>query len=137
MDGRVMTPIPCCVHSLPPLTSSVPVARSLVRGALTDWRLTGLEPGAALVVTELVSNAIRHGEDITLCLHLDGDRALTVEVWDSSPQPPVRRDPGPYDPRGRGLQLVDAYADVWGFRDRHDRGKIVWARLRAGRPAER
>jgi anti-sigma regulatory factor (Ser/Thr protein kinase) len=135
MDGRVTTQIPCRVLALPPVAASVPRARSLVRGMLTGWGLTALELSARLVASEFVSNAIRHGEEITLCLYLEEPDTLVVEVWDSDPDPPARRNPDPFDPCGRGLMLVDAYADAWGYRVRPDEGKIIWARLVAG-PAE-
>jgi anti-sigma regulatory factor (Ser/Thr protein kinase) len=136
MDGRLTTQTSCCVLALKPVAASVPMARNLVSGALSDWRLTELEEGAGLVASEFVSNAIRYGDDITLYLYLEGRGRLVVEVWDSSPEPPAQQDPDPYDVRGRGLQLVDAYADSWGYRIRDDRGKIIWARLVAGRPVE-
>lgn len=136
MDGRVTTQTPCCVLALKPVAAAVPMARSLVSGALANWRLSDLEEGAALVTSEFVSNAIRYGDDITLYLYREGRDGLVVEVWDSSPEPPTRQDPDLYDLGGRGLQLVDAYADSWGYRVRDDHGKTIWARLVAGGPAK-
>lgn len=129
------TQTPRCVLALKPIAASVPMARNLVSGMLSKWRLTALIEGATLVVSEFVSNAIRYGSDITLYLYLKGPGNLVVEVWDSSPEPPAQQDPHPYDVCGRGLQLVDAYADSWGYRAHDDRGKIIWARLVTGHPA--
>jgi hypothetical protein len=48
-----------------------------------------------------------------------------VEVDDPSPLPPVLQDPGPHDEGGRGLRIVDSFADDWGVRPL-EHGKTVW-----------
>lgn len=91
---------------------------------------------AELVVSELVTNAVRHGcvpgRLVALRLVYDLEKTVTIEVSDAGDRrPPAapsgdRRDD--LSESGRGLTLVAAFADAWGVRDR-DIGKTVWARL--------
>ncbi|RPE46484.1 serine phosphatase RsbU (regulator of sigma subunit) [Streptomyces sp. Ag109_O5-1] len=102
-------------------------ARSDVSRQLSDWGLADLDFTAELVVSELVTNAIRYGTaPITLCLiH---DRTLLCEVSDASSTTPHMRRARGFDEGGRGLLLVAQLADRWGTRHaRH--GKTVWAEL--------
>ncbi|MFF5963201.1 SpoIIE family protein phosphatase [Streptomyces collinus] len=125
-------------------------ARALVRAALTEWTGLGL-PGAehltdrladdaALVVSELVTNAVVHaGTDVEMECRLEGDApgtaALVVEVSDHHPsRAPRGSEPEtPHDTpeHGRGLRLVGALSEAWGITYRTGR-KTVWARLPAG-----
>jgi anti-sigma regulatory factor (Ser/Thr protein kinase) len=84
-----------------------------------------------LVATELVTNAYDHaGGAVRVRLSYEpAVRRLLVEVDDATTDPPVRREPNPRAPRGRGLQLVEGLAKVWGCRLRPDGGKTVWALL--------
>lgn len=84
---------------------------------------------AALLTTELAANAVRHAtvDRFYLTLHCDADR-VRVEVADGSLEPPVVLRPDPMATSGRGLQLVDALADRWGF-ERREHGKVVWFEL--------
>jgi anti-sigma regulatory factor (Ser/Thr protein kinase) len=107
-------------------------ARALLRAAADDWDLDGeLYQDAAMVVTELVANAVDHARTpSTLTLCREG-RDLRLSVRDARPGSPPR--PRPIDPRaarGRGLQMVDALAAAWGVTPHAD-GKTVWARLGA------
>ena len=88
---------------------------------------------AALLTTELVSNAIRHTRDeLVLTVHLAGGR-LRVGVADSSHRRPQLVQAGSRDTSGRGLHLVDALADEWGVDpDERGLGKTVWFELAAG-----
>jgi anti-sigma regulatory factor (Ser/Thr protein kinase) len=68
---------------------------------------------------------------IRLRLSTDGMVAL-VEVWDENFDLPKTTQPGPDDESGRGLMLVDALTERWGWDlPPSGRGKIVWALLRA------
>jgi anti-sigma regulatory factor (Ser/Thr protein kinase) len=88
-----------------------------------------------LTVSELVTNAIEAAlrarptpmlAPIPVRLWLASDLdAVLVQVWDSSPQMPVRRHPGPNDERGRGLILVADLCRAWGMYWKGG-GKIVW-----------
>lgn len=106
---------------------SVAQARELARGQLDAWDLTPLADTTELLVSELVTNALRHGEgDIRLRLLLD--HTLVCEVWDAGMVQPRRRRARDTDEGGRGLQLVDLLSAGWGSR-RIPRGKTVWFEL--------
>jgi anti-sigma regulatory factor (Ser/Thr protein kinase) len=85
---------------------------------------------ALLVLSELVTNAIVHaGDGCTIDVrHSDG--LLRLEVRDWSPHEPVVRSVAPTDVGGRGLHVVDALADEWGWELMAD-GKRVWAVVHA------
>jgi anti-sigma regulatory factor (Ser/Thr protein kinase)/putative methionine-R-sulfoxide reductase with GAF domain len=81
-----------------------------------------------LVVSELVTNAVTHGEGpIHVDLSLD-PRTIRVEVADASSSPPVARIPHPDVPGGRGIHLVAAAAREWSYRSTTS-GKTVWAEI--------
>lgn len=112
--------------------SCVGMARRELGTALAGWGLSELEDSAALVLTELLSNAVRHARvagrqiETRFVARPDG---LRIEVHDASPDPPEPRTPEPESCGGRGLILVDALADTWGVSERNGPGKIVWADL--------
>src|SRR5712692_2673067 len=103
------------------LAGAVPSARAHVQQLLWEWGRTELSQDAGLVVSELVGNAVKASADIgpgvaSILLWLGSDtRAVLVAVADASPQPPKRLDPGTHAERGRGLALVDAFSDRWGW----------------------
>ena len=112
---------------LPPQPTSVGRSRELACAKLDQWGLGELVEVAELLVSELVTNALRHGEgDIRLRLLLD--RTLVCEVWDSGLVQPRRRRARDTDEGGRGLLLVSMLARSWGSR-RTPRGKTVWFEL--------
>jgi len=117
-------------HSLPDSPSASSVARRAVADACHAWQLPGLVEDAELVVTELVSNAVRHAPgDIHLLIVLR-ERFLHLSVRDCNPDPPRRRLPDVDSGEGgRGLLLLDAVAAGWGSIPAHG-GKRVWATLR-------
>jgi anti-sigma regulatory factor (Ser/Thr protein kinase) len=111
--------------------SSVGAARhwaadELLRGdaRLSDHELAVLE----LLVTETVSNAIRHGRGpVSLELTRDVDTgAVHVAVHDGEPAAPVLRDVGSHATGGRGIALVDRLAQSWGTDLEGAQGKTVW-----------
>ncbi|NKE55671.1 ATP-binding protein [Lentzea sp. PSKA42] len=104
-------------------------ARQVVREAAASWELPeDLADDAQLVVTELVSNGIDHGEGpITLTVSRTTSGML-VEVHDESPKQPQLRPVNPSSARGRGMQLVQALSVRWGTTPGKD-GKVVWAEL--------
>ncbi|GAA1925748.1 SpoIIE family protein phosphatase [Streptantibioticus ferralitis] len=113
--------------TLPPQGQSVAQARELTRDRLEAWGLGELVDTTELLVSELVTNALRHGKgDIRLRLLLD--RTLVCEVWDSDLVQPRRRRARDTDEGGRGLQLVSLLSESWGSR-RTPRGKTVWFEL--------
>jgi PAS domain S-box-containing protein len=113
--------------TLPPVGQSVARARELTRDRLQAWHLDDLVDTSELLVSELVTNALRHGKgDIRLRLLLD--RTLVCEVWDSDLVQPRRRRARDTDEGGRGLQLVSLLSSNWGSR-RTPLGKTVWFEL--------
>ncbi|AZQ37177.1 PAS domain S-box protein [Streptomyces cyaneochromogenes] len=113
--------------TLPREPRSVGRAREHARGQLLSWDLEPLVDTTELLVSELVTNALRYGEgDIRLRLLLD--RTLVCEVWDSGLVQPRRRRARDTDEGGRGLQLVGLLSAAWGSR-RTPRGKTVWFEL--------
>ncbi|MDT0573443.1 SpoIIE family protein phosphatase [Streptomyces sp. DSM 3412] len=102
-------------------------ARAHVTRQLEDWGLGELDFTAELVVSELVTNAIRYGRP-PVRLRLIRDRTLICEVSDSGGTTPHLRRARGYDEGGRGLLLVAQLAEDWGTR-RARQGKTVWAEL--------
>ncbi|TSB18101.1 SpoIIE family protein phosphatase [Streptomyces benahoarensis] len=113
--------------SLAPEARSVARARELARDQLTDWGLEELVDTTELLVSELVTNALRHGHG-EIRLRLLRDRSLVCEVWDADLAQPRRRRARDTDEGGRGLQLVGLLSAGWGSR-RTPRGKTVWFEL--------
>ncbi|MGO9078819.1 MAG: SpoIIE family protein phosphatase [Streptosporangiaceae bacterium] len=112
---------------LPAELTSAGRARLLVRRPLRRWDLAELIPTTELLVSELVTNAVRYAQGrIGLRLVLEG--ALVCEVLDDSAALPRLRHPEDDDERGRGLQIVSQIAQRWGAR-RTPAGKVVWCEL--------
>lgn len=140
-----------CV-ALPARAASVATARMHTRALMEKWNLMALVDDAEVVVSEIVTNAIKATnampggashpelydrlEVVCLCVFLDGED-LVVEVWDPKYETPERREVALYDEGGRGLWLVESLSRRWGTRWPPTGGKIVWARLAcpAARPA--
>ena len=105
-------------------------ARALLNDAVEDWDLDDeLHQDAAMVITELVANAVDHARTpSTLTLEFDA-RGLRIAVRDARPGRSLRALPvDPTAPRGRGLQMIEALAVAWGVAQDVD-GKTVWAVL--------
>jgi len=112
-------------HVLEPHLGSPRRARVLLRRACLDWALGNAYDDAALVVTELVTNAVRHtGTPCMLTVTLDGE-GLRLAVRDEGPLPPALLDDRQ---RGAGLRIVTTLARHWGVVPHAD-GKTVWARF--------
>jgi serine phosphatase RsbU (regulator of sigma subunit)/anti-sigma regulatory factor (Ser/Thr protein kinase) len=110
--------------------AAVAGARANVSRQLGVWGLEELEFTAELVVSELVTNAIRYGRP-PIRLRLIHDRTLMCEVSDAGSTTPHLRRARVFDEGGRGLFLVAQLADHWGTRHaRH--GKTVWAECAPG-----
>ena len=106
-------------------------ARRAMARAAELWRLDrDMTDTALLLVSELATNAIRHGTPpVRMFLRMDSGR-LRVEVSDSSPALPQVEHPGPDQTGGRGLQIVQQLAARWGaYGSRTRLGKTVWFEL--------
>ncbi|GAA2258917.1 MULTISPECIES: SpoIIE family protein phosphatase [Kitasatospora] len=112
---------------LPAELTSVGKARDLACGWLLTRGLDELVDTTELLVSELVTNALRHGRG-EIRLRLLRDRTVVCEVWDDGYAQPRQRRAQETDEGGRGLQLVSLLAERWGSR-RTPNGKIVWFEL--------
>ena len=129
--------VPVLERSFPAQPISAGVARVWLSDVLdvlhADGILTGAGPDlltiAQLLLTELVTNAVRHSDHPVLVRLHPGPGLLRVDVEDTSERMPVLRQPEDAVAEGRGLRLVDGLADDWGVR-LVDRGKVVWFELR-------
>jgi anti-sigma regulatory factor (Ser/Thr protein kinase) len=125
------------------LPVSVRSARLHVRHLLREWRLEALTDTVELVVSEIITNAVRacagiaaegtvtgparHAPWLRFWVTSDGQRVLT-QVWDIEQRRPVCQDTGLDAEAGRGLLLVDALCARWGcYAPGPPGGKIVWA----------
>ncbi|MFJ3728216.1 SpoIIE family protein phosphatase [Streptomyces sp. NPDC090045] len=113
---------------LEPDLSLVAHARELVVDRLADWELDELGFVTELVVSELVTNAIRYAGG-PVGLRLIRDRVLVCEVSDPSSTQPRLRRARETDEGGRGLFLVAQLTDRWGCRFT-SRGKTIWTEPR-------
>ncbi|MGH4029060.1 SpoIIE family protein phosphatase [Actinomycetota bacterium Odt1-20B] len=108
--------------------SEVGRARELVRERLASWHLDALADSAALLVSELVTNAVRHSGSGGVELRLVRAATLTCEVADADHTLPTLTSAGPGDESGRGLNVVSGIAKEWGT-SRTSTGKTVWFEL--------
>jgi signal transduction histidine kinase len=105
-------------------------ARTHADSVMKRWHLVA--DGLESVVTELVSNAVRHaGGSLSFGLIYEHD-TVTVEVTDPSSALPAVKPATAFDPTGRGLVIVENFACHWGVRP-GPAGKVVWAELSAHR----
>jgi serine phosphatase RsbU (regulator of sigma subunit)/anti-sigma regulatory factor (Ser/Thr protein kinase) len=117
------------VLDVPMRDSFVGEARSWASGHLEEWGLADSAFVTELVVSELVTNAIRYGRP-PVQLRLINDQSLICEVTDSSTTAPHMRRARSFDEGGRGLLLVAQLTQRWGTR--HSRvGKTIWCEQRA------
>ncbi|MFE3141825.1 SpoIIE family protein phosphatase [Streptomyces scopuliridis] len=99
-------------------------ARRLARRALARWDLEELSDSVELLISEVVTNAVRYAER-PVTLRLLRTDVLRCEVGDDSPQLPRQRRARDTDEGGRGLFLVNRLARRWGA-TRLSTGKVVW-----------
>lgn len=108
--------------------------RSACLGTLESWGLVALAFTTELILSELITNAIRYGAQ-PIRVRLLYDRALICEVFDGTSASPHLRRAATTDEGGRGLFLVAQFAQRWGTRYTPN-GKIIWTEqsLDGGRP---
>lgn len=116
--------------TLPSTPYSVQMARFYVRAALNYHDLGQYAADAETIVSELATNAVTHADGPTIGLEVErlDSGAVSVTVADTSPVPPVMRDPGEEFEHWRGLHVVNALAARWGWTSQ-ETGKSVYAVL--------
>lgn len=111
----------------PPEPISVSLTRKFLREALDLWSLEGVGDAAAVVLSELATNAILHARtEFTVRLSCTGRQTLRLSVTDGSTRLP-RRTRDLHGPSGRGLPLVAGLSTEWGAMLNGMDGKTVWA----------
>jgi len=119
---------------LAPLPSAIPCARLHAVHVLHEWGLRALAEDAALIVSELMTNAadasvaLPQRPPVALRL-LASEKSLMIEAWDHSPHDLEPRAADPGAECGRGLTVVAALSDRWGSERTGHRRKVVWAEL--------
>jgi anti-sigma regulatory factor (Ser/Thr protein kinase) len=119
------------------LPSAVPCGRAHTRLVLGEWRLGQLADDAEMLVSELLTNALRASWTLAypgaVALRLLADpRCLLIEVWDQAPGDP---QPGPAEDdaeSGRGFTVIEALSARWGTRRVSRTLKVIWCELLTG-----
>lgn len=108
-------------HAPESVTSARRFARDVLETAPGEAR-----DAIALMISELASNCIRHtdtGFELTIS---QTDTEIRVEATDRGAGVPTMRTPGPTDPDGRGLQIIDMLSGAWGVERLPNDAKTVW-----------
>ncbi|MFE3286136.1 SpoIIE family protein phosphatase, partial [Streptomyces sp. NPDC059233] len=105
--------------------SAVSAVRNAAARKLEEWGLPELSFATELILSELITNAVRHGR-APVRVRLLYDHTLTCEVWDGSSTAPHLRYAATTDEGGRGLFLVAQLSEHWGTRYTAE-GKVIWA----------
>ncbi len=111
-----------------PLPESVPAARHFVLDVLRSWGHDGLTADAALIVSELATNALAHAVTPFRALVERRDGGVRIGVEDATDAPLERRSRSMDAVDGRGVDIVEALSDTWGAQALPG-GKVVWADL--------
>jgi PAS domain S-box-containing protein len=124
---QILGPSHVATREVPSDPAMVAEARAWASHRLAEWGLQEAAFALELVVSELVTNAIRHGSP-PIRLRLIRDAAIICEVSDGSNTSPRMRQAMTFDEDGRGLLLVAQVSQRWGARH-HAVGKTIWAEI--------
>jgi hypothetical protein len=117
------------VRTFDPVGSAPADARRFVTATLAGWSRIDRLDDAAVIVTELATNAVMHaGTEFTVTVSDRPDGTVRIGVSDRGGAPPRPRRAAPLEGSGRGLSLIAALAAAWGT-ERLPGGKVVWAEL--------
>lgn len=138
-QGGFPDALACALTARP---ESVKLARDFARTTLYSWGMPDLFDDLGLVVSELVTNALRHAlsvdgldrpsdelthlSPIRVTLRRNGSHVVCA-VTDPSDDIPIRKKPDHVAESGRGLHLVESFSRAWGWTPMTGRGKVVWA----------
>ncbi len=119
-----------------PGAAAIGVMRDFATATATRWGAGGRCADIAVVVSELVTNALRHavpgcsyagpGRGVRFGM-LQSGPAVLCAVVDPSQELPAAPNPEPFAESGRGLQVVGVLSDDWGYTRLNRPGKVVWA----------
>jgi anti-sigma regulatory factor (Ser/Thr protein kinase) len=139
LDRLAATDGPAATFTVEPDPESVTAARHFAMATLMSWGMTRICDDVGLVVSELVTNALRHSlpacpadflnSSIRLRL-LPAAPYILCGVIDQGTAIPERRDPDYIAETGRGLHIVESFSTRWGWTSLEPTGKIVWAVFR-------
>ncbi|MHB9864420.1 ATP-binding protein [Streptomyces sp. YIM S03343] len=118
--------------SIPNDLRAVTVSRRTLRLILTLHGMIHLTDTAELLTAELVGNAVRHTKGPAALRVRSAAGVLRIAAWDADPAPPEPLEPTTDLEDGRGLVLVRACADLWGWHPQTrdgNHGKLVWCEL--------
>jgi hypothetical protein len=124
--------------SLASLPNAPFYGRLLVQRSLRAWGIAHMIDDAQLVASELLTNAVNASAGLTTIqvrLAVLEGTSLMIEVRDCSPEPPVLDDAVSHNESGRGLMIVEALSECWGYYHPTYRSKAVWAELLIPLPA--
>jgi anti-sigma regulatory factor (Ser/Thr protein kinase) len=112
-------------QAFPAERQSVPAARRFATEAISDSP-PDVRHAVELMVSELATNCILHvGSSFYLSIRRTAGE-IRVEVSDQGGGTPAMRSPGPDEPTGRGLRIVDMLSERWGVKAQPPAGKTVW-----------
>ena len=139
LTGRACPPR-IATRALSAQAGSVRAARYFTLATLRRWDTAHSSQDIAIVVSEMVTNALRHAlpgtgdtgprRPVRLGLLQQGPWVLCA-VADPGNTAPVQRTPGSLAESGRGLQMICAFSDLWGYTTPGEAGKVVWAMFTA------
>jgi anti-sigma regulatory factor (Ser/Thr protein kinase) len=127
---------------LAPLPTAIACARLHAVAVLHEWGLRQHTDDAAIIVSELMTNAQRASAALTgrppIALRLVADaKRLVIEAWDRSPLDVASTTPDPDAEYGRGLLIVEALSDQWGLTRVAEDHKVIWAEMAIPDPQQR
>jgi hypothetical protein len=119
-------------RDLPGEIESPKIARNVTKDTLDAWRLDAVYEDAAIVVSELVTNAIRYGlrrpaQDVLRLILMRYECGLVCMVTDPADNAPRMLEPDYIAETGRGLHIIEAMSRAWGWTPLLGGGKAVWA----------
>jgi anti-sigma regulatory factor (Ser/Thr protein kinase) len=123
------------MRTFPAIPQSVHAARRFATDTLAGAPASILD-AVELMVSELATNCVRHERTSFHLTILGSSHEIRVEVTDSGEGTPTMRSPGPDEPSGRGLQIVDMLSASWGVQPERPSGKTVWFTVPSGMAAE-
>lgn len=128
LAGAVERAMQTARQSLPGEPASARASRQALVSVLDGWATDEIRDAAELLVSEVVTNVVRHaGTDLGVAIAV-GPTTVRVEITDRNPDLPVMRSPEPTDVGGRGMRIVAELASRWGI-DARRSGKSVWFEL--------